>query len=162
MKEFTFFTLSFNQEKYIIQHLESIKYQIENYGKNYLIHYIICDDSSNDNTIYYARKWLAENKKLFKSITIIVNDDNCGTVSNMINGLSKIKTDYKMLAADDLYFNRNIFTAKGNNDIVLSPVVAFNDQNYIVYNFDSNKYLYYLSNHEKTNLMKIIINVLLI
>lgn len=66
MKEFTFFTLSFNQEKYIIQHLESIKYQIETYGAEYLIHYIICDDSSSDKTIYYAKKWLERNKRLFR------------------------------------------------------------------------------------------------
>jgi hypothetical protein len=30
---FTFVTITYNHEKYIIEHLESIKYQIENFSK---------------------------------------------------------------------------------------------------------------------------------
>lgn len=154
MKQFTFFTLSFNQERYIIQHLESIKYQIENFGDEYQVHYVICDDSSSDNTILYARKWLEKNKGLFESVNIIVNNENWGTVLNFINGINGIKTRYKSLAADDIFFDNNVFEVIDKNDIVLTPIISFDDNNEVHYNFLDNKYLYYLLYRKNTSIIK--------
>ena len=45
---FVFVTLTFNHEKYIIEHLESIKYQVENYGQKFSTKIVINDDCSSD------------------------------------------------------------------------------------------------------------------
>ena len=58
-KSFAFLVLCHNQEDYIIEHLESIKYLSLKYGDNIDIDIIINDDFSNDSspklikTIYY-------------------------------------------------------------------------------------------------------------
>ena len=57
-KEFTFTIVTFNQEKYVIELLESIKYQIETHGKEYKNHLIVCDDASKDDTVLLVTKWV--------------------------------------------------------------------------------------------------------
>ena len=48
---FTFGILAYNQEKEILETLESIRYQIEHYSDNENINLILIDDSSADNTV---------------------------------------------------------------------------------------------------------------
>ena len=62
---FTFLTITYNQENLIIEHLEGIKYQIENHGKNHRFKYILGDDCSTDSTVKLVEEWIKLNSKLF-------------------------------------------------------------------------------------------------
>ena len=70
MKEFTFVIITYNQEQYILQHLESIKYQINKYGKGISVYLIISDDHSLDRTLQLAEIWLQENSCFFYNYKI--------------------------------------------------------------------------------------------
>lgn len=128
---FTFLVVTYNHEAYIIQNLESIKYQIQNYGKDFDFQLIVTDDCSKDNTIKYVKYWVENNKGLFKYIDIISNVVNKGTCKNYIRGIRLFKGDYiKLVAGDDLFPEGNIFEfAKNLNncDIVMGLPVAFRE-----------------------------------
>ena len=110
MKEFTFGILTYNQEKYIVQCLESIKYQINAYGKDVKFNIVISDDCSSDRTIEISTLWIEKNKKLFHGIKIIKNKNNMGIVGNTIQIHKNINTlNFHIMAGDDLYTNLNIF-----------------------------------------------------
>ena len=110
MKDFTFVMLTYNQEQYVVEHLESIKYQIEHFGQNIKINFILADDASNDKTAYKVKKWIESNQNLFFSVKFIIAVENRGIVSNVISALKNIKTEYyKILAGDDIYFRNNVF-----------------------------------------------------
>lgn len=110
MKSFTFLVLSYNHEKYILEHLESIKFLIENYGKEVLVDIIIADDFSKDNTLDFAKIWLNENSNLFRKIIIPEKQTNLGTCKNLTTALEYVDSDYcKITASDDVYSNENLF-----------------------------------------------------
>lgn len=128
MEAFTFATLTYNQEKYILEHLESIRYQIEHFGKGRDIYYVLADDCSTDQTIDIARKWLDKNGDLFKRVEIVITFQNQGIVRNYENVLRHIHTDqFKLLAGDDLYFCESVFEAAKQGDFVMCPVVCFGE-----------------------------------
>ena len=130
MKNFTFGILAYKHEEYIIEHLESIKYQVTHYAGNINCHLVISDDCSPDNTVSVARKWIDFNKDLFKSVQIITAEKNQGIVKNMTTLLKNIKTEHcKILAGDDLYYKNNVFTVFSENDVVITPVYGFYDMN---------------------------------
>lgn len=107
---FTFLAITYNHEKYIIEHLESIKYQIETYGEGIKVQLIVADDCSKDNTTSLVNKWIEVNGYLFDDIVLLFNETNLGTVRNVINGFREISGDsFKLLAGDDLYNVYNIF-----------------------------------------------------
>lgn len=132
---FSFVTIAYNHEKYIISHLESIKYQIQSYGMGYTFQLIVADDCSKDRTIELINLWIEKNRFLFETIDIISNASNMGTCKNYCNGLRRIEGDYyKVLAGDDLYAKDNIFKCfelLDEFDIVLTPVGAFRNNNLI-------------------------------
>lgn len=131
MKDFTFVMLTYNQEQYVVEHLESIKYQIEHFGQNIKINFILADDASKDKTVYKVKKWIESNKDLFCSIKFLLPKYNKGIVSNFISALRNIKTEhYKILAGDDLYFKNDIFKIfSTGNDIYFTPVIRFTGMN---------------------------------
>ncbi|MCI8782111.1 MAG: glycosyltransferase family 2 protein [Dorea sp.] len=125
---FTFLTISYNQEKYIIEHLESIRYQIENYGYGRKFAYILADDGSEDGTVGLAQRWMKENDSLFCEVKILDSGKNRGIVTNYLRGINEVTTEtYKCLAADDLYFKNNVIDLLNDSDIVLSPTLFFSD-----------------------------------
>lgn len=125
---FTFLTISYNQEKYIIEHLESIKYQIKKYANGRNMYYILADDGSSDNTVELAEQWLKLNSSLFKDVRILDCSKNNGTVFNYIRAINSVTTlRYKCLAADDLYYVNNVIDLEDKADIVLSPSLFFSD-----------------------------------
>ncbi|SHM38085.1 glycosyltransferase [Ruminococcus flavefaciens] len=128
---FTFCSLTFNQESMIIEHLESIKYQIIKYGKGIDIEYVLADDHSKDNTVLIVKRWLKKNDSLFKKITISVAEANQGTVKNYINALNLINTEYyKILAGDDLFYRNNIFkliSDMNKSNIILTPIMYYDE-----------------------------------
>lgn len=139
--EFTFCSQTYNHEEYIIQHLESIKYQVENYGKEITCHYILVDDASADRTVKYVEKWLKKNNNLFVDYKIIPSKQNCGIVKTYTNILRSIKTQYYIiLAGDDLCYSNNIFTTFENakeKSVIITPVIHFMDNRVI-----DNRYRY--------------------
>lgn len=108
--DYTFVVLSYNHEKYILEHLESIKYQIQSFGKNYYIDLIIADDGSKDNTIFLIKLWISKHKSLFRCVTFTGKSLNLGTCINYTNAWKKIKTSaFKITSSDDVYSKENVF-----------------------------------------------------
>ena len=108
--DYTFVVLSYNHENYILEHLESIKFQIQNFGGKYSIDLIVADDGSKDNTIYLAILWISKHKSLFRSVTFTGKSANLGTCKNYTNAWKKIKTSaFKITSSDDVYSKENIF-----------------------------------------------------
>lgn len=126
MEEFTFVTISYNQQDYIIEHLESIKNQIIKYGKDYKNSILICDDCSSDKTIEYAQRWLDYNKDYFYKIKILEQEKNQGIVNNYLNGLNNIESDmFSLIAGDDLYFDNSVYEAAKESEFVYTPRISF-------------------------------------
>lgn len=112
MKGFTFCVLSYNHENYIVEHLESIKYLISNYGENIDFEIIISDDASKDNTKKLVNAWIKKNTKLFSRVIRIFNKVNLGTCACVVNIFAHIESDcFKLTAGDDVYSCENIFLA---------------------------------------------------
>lgn len=134
---FTFVTISFNQEEYIIEHLESIKYQIDQFGTGRKINFILSDDSSSDHTVKFAEIWLEQHPNLFNEIQILVNKENQGIVKNYLQATAGVKTPrYKILGADDVYYKNNIFETIGflrESDIIFTPSLTYNDEEIDIY-----------------------------
>lgn len=130
---FTFLTMTYNHQKYIIHHLESIKYQILTHGKNENFGLFIFDDCSKDKTMELVNFWLDKNQKLFNNIKININEKNIGINKNYINLVKNIPSErYKSLAGDDIY-NQNdlINTLNYKKDLIISPVICFSKKNII-------------------------------
>jgi hypothetical protein len=109
---FSFLVITYNHELYIIEHLESIKYQIESYGLGYTIDILINDDCSNDKTVQLIEEWINLNNNLFNRVVLKVNESNKGTCSSVTNLFLLIETKlFKLTAGDDIYSFENIFEA---------------------------------------------------
>ncbi|MFM5798075.1 glycosyltransferase [Aeromonas caviae] len=140
---FTFVSISYNHSDYIVQHLESIKYQIEKYGDEIECEYILCDDNSKDDTVALAECWLKKNEKLFKRYLIAKSSENLGTVKNYLNAISLISTKYcKITASDDIYSKNNIFDAYLSDSIVINFSLPFSSHENNVSTFNSTSRYY--------------------
>lgn len=110
MDKFTFIVITYNHEKYILEHLESIKYQIVNFGKDIFCNIIIADDGSKDKTVELAKFWFEKNINLFNEVKIIADGLNRGTCKNLSLALKYLETDKcKLTAGDDVYSCENLF-----------------------------------------------------
>lgn len=109
-ENFTFAILTFNHESYIIEHLESIRFLIENFGSAYSVNLILADDGSRDRTIELANQWLLVHKALFSDIKVLADGSNRGTCFNYTRLWPLIEGDrFKITAGDDVYSCVNIF-----------------------------------------------------
>lgn len=109
-KSFTFGILAYNHEMYIIEHLESIKFLIQEYGEDYECRLIISDDGSRDHTLLLTKEWIEVNRKIFSSVQIIFDGTNLGTCKRYIQILDRIDSHlFKITAGDDTYSFLNIF-----------------------------------------------------
>jgi len=128
---FTFVTITYNHEKYIIEHLESIRYQIESFSEGKKMNLIISDDGSVDNTMLFAQQWVERNKYLFSEVELLTSEKNQGIIKNYLRATAAIKTPaYKLLAGDDLYYKNNIFEiveALKDKEIIFTPALNFNE-----------------------------------
>lgn len=107
---FTFAVLTFNHESYIIEHLESIRFLIENFGPEYNFNLIIADDGSRDRTVELVNQWLLVNDGLFVDIKVLADGSNNGTCFNYTRLWPLIDGDlFKITAGDDVYSYVNIF-----------------------------------------------------
>lgn len=127
--DYTFILTTYNQEKYVVQALESIKYQIETYGMNYEIQLIIGDDASKDKTTEIIDRWLEKNGKLFSAINRFYFKENGGTCHNYVNSMRHIQGKYfREMAGDDILPVNNIFHIMDMTkeyDIVTSALFPF-------------------------------------
>lgn len=124
MNSFTFISLSYNQEEYIIEHLDSIKKLVEYYGKGLKIDYILADDCSIDGTLEKAREWLNKNDGVFNDIRVLDRKKNVGIVKNMLCAVKHTKTEhFKILAADDRFKCKDIFSLYRdmNHELIFTP-----------------------------------------
>lgn len=170
LTEFTFISVSYNQEIFIIEHLNSIKEQIIRYGKNIKISLVLADDCSKDNTVSLAKDWITENEQLFDQVNLIANEVNLGSVKNIYNAIDHCVTDdFKILACDDRYNeSSNIFELyeKGINDVIITPIIPISNNSEeakkyirgIERNFDLIKYYV---NKNKLNILLSIQNYLM-
>ncbi|WP_025856926.1 glycosyltransferase family 2 protein [Pseudomonas sp. CHM02] len=109
-ENFTFAILTYNHESYIIEHLESIRYLIKNYGSRYKVNLILADDGSRDRTIELANQWLLVHGAVFSDITVLADGSNRGTCFNYTRLWALIEGDrFKITAGDDVYSCVNIF-----------------------------------------------------
>lgn len=107
---FTFGVFVYNQEKEIIQTLNSIKFQVINYGSGIACNLIITDDCSKDSSKRIIDDWLSKNGDLFRKVIKIYNNENMGTVYNYHFILDHIDDEpFKIIAGDDLISFNNIF-----------------------------------------------------
>lgn len=107
---FTFAVLTFNHGSYIIEHLESIRFLIENFGSAYNFKLIIADDGSRDRTVELVNQWLLVNDGLFSDIKVLADGSNNGTCFNYTRLWPLIDGDlFKITAGDDVYSCINIF-----------------------------------------------------
>ena len=107
---FTFGICTYNSEKFIISLLESVKYQVINYGMNIFTYIIIADDGSNDNTVQLVEKWLKKNEELFAKILVLKSETNHGIAYNYTELMQNIETDYfKIIDGDDVLSSFNIY-----------------------------------------------------
>ena len=113
-KSFCFVVLAYNHQDYILEHLESIKYQVKNFGENFDVQLIVNDDASKDGTVNLINVWMESNSDLFSHVDLVFNDINLGTCQSVCNCLRLLQSDYcKITAGDDVYSCENIFELIG-------------------------------------------------
>ena len=88
----------YNSQAFIIETLESIKFQTY---RN--IQLIIVDDCSTDKSLEIVKNWLQVNSQIFKIVTLIRNDENMG-ISYSCKMMEKKAEGvfFSLLGADDL------------------------------------------------------------
>ena len=122
---YAFLVLTYNHEDWVLDHLESIKYLVERYGREIEVDLIVSDDCSNDLTTVITDGWLHTNRYLFRSIKTLYNSKNLGTSSCVENMLTHMVADRcKLTAGDDLYSYENIFelTEYGQDTAIVSGI----------------------------------------
>ena len=129
MGEFTFVVITYNQQKYIIEHLESIKNQIIKYGANYRNYLVVGDDCSTDLTLYYLEQWLKRNNDLFCKVTINKQNKNGGIVNNYLSSIKIVETEmFTIIAGDDIYADNDIYSAASQSNFVYTPRISFSSK----------------------------------
>ena len=116
---FIFMVLVYNHEKYVIEHLESIKYLVEKYGKDYQVDLYINDDASKDCSKNLIERWLLVNSGIFRDVKIFLNTRNIGTCKSICKMLSAAPNDVaaiKLTGGDDIYSFENIFEVCAENN----------------------------------------------
>lgn len=109
-ESFTFIVLALNHEEYIIEHLESIKFQVLTYGANLKVDVIVNDDCSRDSTRDLIDRWFDSNRYLFRNVNFLYNSENLGTCASLSNALDLVVSDRcKVTAGDDVYSVEDIF-----------------------------------------------------
>lgn len=139
---YSFVVISYNEEKYILETLESIRYQIEKYGQGRTYQLIIADDNSKDRTRELIDKWLSRYSSLFQDVNQIYQYDNVGTCKNIADAMRTIKGSlFISTAGDDLIAPVDVFTVlEDNSDVdVLTNIPIMMKDNGKIYT-DKRKY----------------------
>lgn len=128
---YTFMVIVYNEEKYIFQTLESIRYQIETYGKDRTYQIIIADDCSKDKSKEYIDYWLSLYSYLFEEVTRQYHDKNVGTCTNVAEAIKAIHGEYFVsTAGDDMFACTDVFTVLEQNqeiDVLTSAALILRE-----------------------------------
>lgn len=137
---FTFASITYNHENFIVEHLESIKFIIRKYNtyKKNQVNLLIVDDCSTDKTKLIIKKWVMVNSFYFDNVKIIVHDENLGINKTFIDAINNLKTQhFKILAGDDLYYDYNIFKFPFSYDFVTTPMIYYNGKRHELKRLDN-------------------------
>ena len=121
--------VTYNSSPYVIETLESVKQQTY---QN--IELIVTDDSSTDDTIAKATKWIDDNSQRFTNVKIVITTQNGGISKNCNQGYKNTQAEYlKFIAGDDLLLQNciqdNVDFVINNTDasIVFSDMILFGE-----------------------------------
>ena len=127
--------MTYNQEHFALQALESIRYQMERHGKGFQVQLIVADDGSKDRTVRRVSRWLDRNGSLFAKVNTFFSEKNRGTCRNVGNAIRKAEGKQIFpLAGDDLLFNGNVLervARLSDNEIVACPCLEFDENGLI-------------------------------
>ena len=131
--DFSFVVITYNQQEYVLEALESIKYQIENYGQGLDFEIIIGDDGSIDRTVENIDIWLNKNKQLFAKVKKVYSKQNQGITVNVLNTFREISSDYYFsIAGDDMLSDcdviKKVMAVGSTNICMCPPYVVINDK----------------------------------
>lgn len=128
--KFTFGLLVYNQRKVVVDTLNSIKYQIKNFGDGYSVNLFINDDCSSDDSINVIKRWIELNRYLFSEVKLLTNEENRGVTFGYNRIIDLIENEnFKIIAGDDLLARNNIFAQYddlNDNNIISYFKVLFN------------------------------------
>jgi hypothetical protein len=134
-QQYQFIVITYNHEHCVIDHLESIKYQLINYNPSLNIQIDVIDDCSTDATVDMVLRWRKENYSLISKLNIHQNYSNIGIKRTFIEASKIIVHDkFKILAGDDLYSYNNVFQFMdycSGKQVVFSPVIYLYENNFI-------------------------------
>ena len=150
--KFTFGVCTYNSENFILETLESIKYQIESYGDNWDVTLVVSDDASSDKTVELVKEWCQRNEGIFEDCILLASEKNQGIAHNYARIVSNIKTEYfKTIDGDDIISSCNIFEQiiKINDDnmSVFFPIRFTGVQTYVKDADYADMYYYYVQKH---------------
>lgn len=152
--DFTFGVVTYNSDSTIIETLESIKYQIENFGTGIKFNLIISDDCSKDSTNFFVNEWIKINKPLFVETKILTTSVNSGLCVNYAQLINNIKTNYFIqIAGDDLLCSRNVFKSMedlGKDELRVYLPIIYNGERIEISDSDIARQLFY-KDYKHTN-----------
>lgn len=129
--DFSFGVITYNSADYVLETLESIKYQVINYREKKKIELIISDDGSMDLTVETVKEWIARNRIYFENIELVTVPENTGTVQNYKRVFHRLSSKkFHIIAGDDLYTCNNIFEFSDyldKYDIVTTIPIGLNE-----------------------------------
>lgn len=133
---FTFVVTCYNQADVVPDMLESIRYQIENYGQGQDFQLIVTDDGSSDNSCLVINRWLEEKGGLFVKINRLFREKNAGICVSYVDALRLVEGErFVAVNGDDLLAPYNLFdiTAKLDEyDMVCTAFLKFAGEGEIV------------------------------
>ena len=146
--DFSFGIISYNSQDTIIETLESIRYQVENYGRMHTSYLIICDDCSQDDTIVIIKKWLEGYENLFQEVKLLQTEKNSGICIKYRLMVENISTEHFIpLAGDDLICSENVYdkmATLNEDEVRIYFPISFSGSEININPFELEQHLYYL------------------
>lgn len=156
---FHFLVKTYNFSNYIIQYLESVRFQISNYSRDYYIEITIIDDCSTDDTLEVVNEWMSEKSSVFNKVTVKCNEKNLGIIQTQIIALNSINSDFfHIMDGDDFYNYFNIFEFIANADkydFYFTPTIRFDYLDFKTTNFFKSflPFFYFYTSKKKSEIL---------
>lgn len=152
-KSVSFAILTYNQERLIIEALESTRYQVETYKRTsgYKYYLVLIDDCSSDGTMEIVRQWIQQYRELYDGVKILFHERNMGTVASYTELMKLLETQFFIeMAGDDVLASVDITKYRNNyNTISVFPAVYLRGRSVCLRNYIYNTSFYYYLTHKK-------------